>query len=106
MDEAKYIIILGALHFIGDFAFQSNWMAMEKGRSWEVLLYHVLTYTAPFALLFLVTERATIAGLVFIAVTHFIEDAAKARYQLIKTIWADQLVHLVVLAIALKWQWM
>lgn len=101
------IIVLFALHFIGDFAFQSAWMAMEKPKSWEVLTYHVATYTAPFALLLLLpTSGATELGIGVIFVTHFLEDAAKGQWGLVKSIWLDQLVHLTILVALVYLGWM
>lgn len=101
------LLLLVALHFIGDFAFQSAWMAMEKGKDWQVLTYHVCTYTAPFALLLEVPgSEATVAGVVFIFITHFVEDAAKGRYGLIKSIWLDQAIHLAVLIFVRLVGWM
>jgi len=40
------LLIWLACHFVGDFAFQSTWMSVEKGKSWEVNFYHCATYTA------------------------------------------------------------
>lgn len=34
------------IHFLGDFAFQTNWMATQKSRSLKALFAHVGTYTA------------------------------------------------------------
>ena len=42
------LLIWLACHFVGDFAFQSTWMSVEKGKSWEVNFYHCATYTAVF----------------------------------------------------------
>jgi hypothetical protein len=107
MDTATTFTVLCALHFIGDFAFQSTWMAMEKGKSWEVLTYHVATYTAPFTLLMALPENGTTPiGLAVLTVTHFLEDAAKGRWGLIKSIWLDQAIHVAVLAILLIAGWM
>lgn len=101
------LILLFSLHFIGDFAFQSHWMAMEKGKSWEVLTYHVCTYTAGFCLLLAIPgSGATALGVLVIFVTHFIEDAAKGRYGLIKSIWLDQSIHLAVLIFLVLVGWM
>ncbi|HET8846964.1 MAG TPA: DUF3307 domain-containing protein, partial [Ktedonobacteraceae bacterium] len=44
------LLIWLACHFVGDFAFQSTWMSLEKGKSWEVNFYHGATYTAVFVL--------------------------------------------------------
>ena len=78
-----------ACHFVGDFAFQSTWMTVEKGKSWEVNFYHCATYTAVFVL-FLHPSFPAIAVLLG---THFVVDALKARYKVIEPIWLDQLLH-------------
>lgn len=82
-----------ACHFVGDFAFQSTWMSMEKGKSWEVNFYHCATYTGTFILF----GHASLAAAVLLLVTHFIVDALKARYKIIKSIWLDQLLHIVTI---------
>lgn len=93
------LLIWLACHFIGDFAFQSAWMSVEKGKSWEVNFYHCATYTATFVLFARPTTNAVIALLC----THFVFDALKARYKVIRTIWLDQLLHIAtILAILLS----
>ena len=47
----QYVAALIMCHVVGDFAFQSAWMAMEKAKSKEVLVYHVVTQASPFVLL-------------------------------------------------------
>src|SRR5579883_1152325 len=54
------LLIWLACHFVGDFAFQSAWMTIEKGKSWEVNFYHGATYTAPFLLFAHCTPLAAI----------------------------------------------
>ncbi len=92
------LLLYGAIHFIGDFAYQSTWMAMNKGKDWEVLLYHCLTYTAPFVIVasLLGTPTAAVSAII-IFVSHFAIDTCSARLKWIKTIWGDQLWHLSVL---------
>ena len=89
-----------ACHFVGDFAFQSAWMSMEKGKSWEVNFYHCATYTATF-ILFVHPSPLAVAILL---TTHYIVDTLKARYKVIGPIWLDQLLHVltIVLILALK----
>jgi hypothetical protein len=89
-----------ACHFVGDFAFQSTWMSMEKGRSWEVNFYHGATYTAVFVLF---AHPSPIAVAVLLA-THFVVDPLKARYGVIGPIWVDQLLHVltIILILGLK----
>jgi hypothetical protein len=82
-----------AAHILGDFAFQTEWIYLNKGENLEVNLYHSLTYTASFVLL----GYYSLWGLGIIFVTHFIEDALKARYKVVKTIWQDQFIHLSVI---------
>ena len=46
----QMLLVWLACHFVGDFAFQSTWMSVEKGKSWEINFYHCATYTATFIL--------------------------------------------------------
>ena len=91
------IITWLSCHFVGDFAFQSTWMSMEKGKSWEVNLYHCATYTAVF-ILFVHPSLLAIATLFG---SHIVIDALKARYKLIGPIWLDQLLHFAVIVLIL-----
>ncbi|QBD83044.1 DUF3307 domain-containing protein [Ktedonosporobacter rubrisoli] len=89
-----------ACHFIGDFAFQSSWMSIEKGKSWEVNFYHCATYTATFVLF----AHPTLLATLVLFGTHCIVDPLKARYKVIGPIWLDQLLHIltIVLILGLK----
>ena len=40
-----FILYLLLAHWVGDFLFQSTWMATNKYNSWEALLLHTATYT-------------------------------------------------------------
>ncbi len=93
MSALSTVLIWLACHFIGDFAFQSTWMAANKGKSWEVNFYHAATYTAVFVLF----ARATPAAIAVIFLTHAIIDPLKTRYNLIKPIWIDQALHFIVI---------
>lgn len=77
-------------HFIGDFVFQSNWMALNKSKSWLALTAHVTIYAATigcwgcgvFVLAGFPWDAAlaragVFAGLTF--VTHFVTDAITSR---------------------------
>jgi hypothetical protein len=91
-------LFLLAGHFLGDFAFQSTWMAEKKGQSWEINFYHVLVYTASvLALGKLGNYSLTITGLLIIALSHFFIDSLKARYEKIPYLWLDQILHLLIL---------
>ena len=86
-----------ACHFVGDFAFQSTWMSVEKGKSWEVNFYHCATYTAVFILL----ARPSLLALAIIFGTHFVIDPLKSRYKVIGPIWVDQLLHVLTILLIL-----
>jgi hypothetical protein len=115
-------ISLLVLHFIGDFLLQSNWMALNKSKSWRALLAHCAVYSAcflPFGLAF--------AGITFLghvltdAVTSritsklwFFEQAAGGvnewhyipggkRHWFFVTIGADQLIHYAALTATYAW---
>jgi hypothetical protein len=64
-------------HLIGDYIFQSNWMALNKVKSYNACFWHALVYSMPF--LFLSPSLAAIA---FIFASHFTVD----RFSLAKYI--------------------
>ena len=104
---ASALLLWSAVHFFGDFAFQSAWMAMMKSplanngddvHPNEVLLYHCLTYTATFVIAtkaFAVSANPLAFLVIFLA--HAVVDWHKARKRLITTIWLDQTLHLLTL---------
>lgn len=64
------LIVLGILcHFIGDYLFQSHWMATEKTNHWLPAIAHGVTYTIPFMFL-----TQSIPALLVICVTHILID--------------------------------
>jgi hypothetical protein len=93
----QVLLIWLACHFVGDFAFQSTWMTLEKGKSWEVNFYHGATYTAVFVLF---AHSSPLATAILFG-THFIVDPLKARYKIIGPIWLDQLIHVATIVLIL-----
>lgn len=93
------LMIWLACHFVGDFAFQSTWMSMEKGKSWEINFYHCATYTATFILF--AHPSLSLLAIITILVTHYIVDTLKARYKIIGPIWLDQVLHVLTLMLIL-----
>lgn len=90
-------LILLTLHFIGDFLFQTDWMAINKSKRWDALSLHVLVYS-------LVFSYYGIAFVALVAATHFLTDAvtsritsrlwqANQRHWFFVVIGADQLLH-------------
>lgn len=72
-----------ALHFIGDFMLQSDWMALNKSKNWTALAAHVSAYTATFWPLFIVAlgfnRENVVLFLVVTWLTHFLTDAWTSR---------------------------
>lgn len=94
------LLIWLACHFVGDFAFQSTWMTLEKGKSWEVNFYHSATYTA----VFLLFAHPSLLSTAILLGTHFVIDPLKARYKVIGPIWLDQLLHILTIVLLLAFQ--
>jgi hypothetical protein len=93
----QVLLIWLACHFVGDFAFQSTWMSVEKGKSWEVNFYHCATYTAVFILF----AHPSLLAIAIVLVTHFVIDTLKARYKVIGPIWVDQSLHILTILLIL-----
>lgn len=96
----EMLLWLVAGHFLGDFPFQSEWMTTQKGKSWEINLYHALVYTATI----LVTAKIggfnlPLSAIAILATSHFLIDPLKAKWSIVKYIWIDQILHLVVLGL-------
>ena len=88
-------LVLLACHFVGDFGLQTKWMADFKGKNWGINFYHAATYTAVFVLF---ANFSMLAALVLL-VSHFVIDPLKCRWELVKHVWVDQLLHFVVLVL-------
>ncbi|MCB0073301.1 MAG: DUF3307 domain-containing protein [Caldilineaceae bacterium] len=93
------------LHWLGDFALQSDHMAAHKLSSARVRALHVVIYTLPFIAWLAITGQPwpTVTTLaLFIAITHFIIDS---QLFTLGSRWAhkplvlDQGLHLIVLVI-------
>ena len=89
-----------ACHFVGDFAFQSTWMSVEKGKSWDVNFYHCATYIGTFILF----AHPSLLAIALLLVTHYVIDTLKARYKVIGPIWVDQSLHLITIALILAFK--
>ena len=79
-------------HCLGDFVFQSNWMAEEKSKSRIVLLAHSILYSVPFSCFLNPSEFQ----IVLIVVSHYIIDWMKIHYKKIITFERDQLLHIII----------
>jgi len=90
----EQFLILLACHFVGDFPFQSRWLSENKAKSWEINFYHVAVYVSVFILF---GPHLSWLSLVIIFLSHFIIDPLKSRWEIIKYIWQDQLLHILIL---------
>lgn len=107
MLDLLFFMILG--HYCGDFAFQTDRMAREKGNSYGVLTAHVFLYTAVLAFFIAVGmfynghnsffSLTTLLVLLAIFTVHWIQDHIKARWfnGSKQAYYFDQAVHIVIL---------
>ncbi len=122
------LFVLIASHFIGDFGFQSAWMAEFKAKDmvmagaggtaavivtrwYEVLGYHVFVYVSTMILFMrLLGYHPTPQGIAADAMTHFVIDRLKGRdflgVRVIPTVWLDQMCHLTVRVILWRIGWL
>lgn len=90
MIERIFVLII--CHMIGDYVLQSDYIATTKGSNWWHLLVHCVLYLVPFYIAFGFTWQ-----LIALFVTHFIIDAAKARYKFVDYV-LDQCMHFLFLS--------
>jgi hypothetical protein len=101
-------------HFIGDFLLQTSWMAQYKATKWIPLLTHVTIYTIVVAVFGFLSGGLSLWGILIIFIGHVILDRKKFVSFWVKNIqradgpsqgWlsivADQIFHLILLAIAI-----
>ncbi len=87
MTPLHIIIYIIIAHAIGDYVFQSSYLAGNKGKDDYLLLIHCITYVAPFVFFFGITWQ-----LLPLFVIHVIVDRLKARHNKIN-LWQDQVIH-------------
>lgn len=86
---AKFVKII-LCHAVGDYLFQTDYMAAMKGKDWYVLFIHCVCYCVPFAFTFGIDWRLAV-----MLATHIVTDALKARYNKI-SLATDQAIHYAV----------
>jgi len=111
--DSMWFLILG--HFLGDYAFQSDNTAKNKGRTPRLLVVHVLVYTLTIAGTYccglLLTGRGISSGFWLIAafagifVVHGLQDLVKARSFSCsrQAYYLDQGLHVIQLFIIRLW---
>jgi len=96
----KFFLLL-ACHFLGDFPFQGDYIGHVKGQSWEAMMYHCLVYTATF----IIFAKISLLFALILFSSHFLIDPLKARYGIIKRVWVDQLLHIIIIYIGFHFKW-
>lgn len=108
------ILIIG--HLIGDFLFQTSWIAKYKATKWFTLIVHVFIYTVTITVLDLLTLHSlSVWGIAFIFVSHCLLDRqtfvgwwmnqimrTSPKSIPLLTIVIDQIFHIIALAVALQ----
>ena len=84
------LILLVFCHLLGDYFFQSEYIAETKGENWYHMFVHCVLYCLPFYLAFGLTWQL---GVIFL--THWTIDPLKARYQKISYT-TDQVLHYLI----------
>ena len=110
-------LLLIWIHFLADFIFQADWVAIAKSSDNKVLTVHVGLYIAPFfpfALCFLPTFDNAMWWLIANAAAHWITDyfssrlttklfKAGERHWFFVVIGADQALHFTALFLTFAW---
>ncbi|MFD1031450.1 DUF3307 domain-containing protein [Metaplanococcus flavidus] len=111
MSQFDYLLIG---HLIGDFLLQSSWMAKNKAAKWLPLLVHVAIYTFVVSVFGIMSGGLSLTAIALIAISHIVLDlrtfvsfwvrtvqTAKGPEQAWLCIMADQIFHIIILAIAI-----
>ncbi|WP_096203085.1 DUF3307 domain-containing protein [Bacillus sp. FJAT-45350] len=102
-------------HLIGDYLFQTSWMAMNKAKHWGALITHSFVYTLIVSVVaYIGFGGLSIWAILFIFLSHVFLDRrtfvqwwvstimqAKGKESFWLGIIADQVFHLIVLVVAL-----
>ncbi|MFD2445148.1 DUF3307 domain-containing protein [Bacillus sp. CGMCC 1.16607] len=108
------VLILG--HFIGDYLFQTSWMAMNKAKKWDALLVHSFVYTLCVSIVaWIGFGGLSIWAILLIFLSHIFLDRRTFVSWWLKTVmktdeksaaWlgimVDQIFHLIILALVLS----
>ena len=90
MSIARLYILL-ACHMLGDYVFQSDFLARTKGENWWHMAAHCVLYTVPFAAVFGIDGR-----ICWLLASHVLIDTMKARWHAIGYA-QDQTAHILTM---------
>ena len=111
MSQFDYLLIG---HLIGDFLLQTSWMAKHKATKWLPLLAHVAVYTLVVSVFGVLSGGLSLVAIALIFASPIVLDrktfvafwvrkvqTAKGPEQAWLCIVADQIFHIMILAIAI-----
>ena len=116
--EPSYVILaVLILHWIGDFLFQTDWMATKKSSSLSALTVHVVTYHVILGLGAIALFGWGLATALFVGVNfivHFVTDALTSKISsrfyasgnmrgFFVTVGFDQMCHHAALILTFEW---
>ena len=101
MDKAILLILA---HYLGDNAFQPDWMVTNKKKYKNILLSHAIVWSTPISLVLMYFGAFSAVKLVFLVVGHYLIDLwnIKQAKECLGDNWyvvADQALHLLQLVI-------
>jgi hypothetical protein len=110
MPSAVYSLFwyLNLAHWLGDYPFQSNWIAQRKTNFWVLILHVSIHFLLLAVILYPATARVWPYLLALVAI-HFALDAAKNWFKIHRPTWVtgpylvDQALHISLLAGVAFW---
>lgn len=100
----RMIIFLVIAHCVGDYLFQSSYLALNKGKDKYLLFVHSILYAFGIILTaYIFTIEITILQILVLFITHMIIDYSRTKDTVIKIlgekriIIIDQIVHYLIL---------
>lgn len=90
------VVIVVAGHFMGDYGLQNNWMAVNKGKNWYVLVAHAFVYSLTVWLCMeFASINVTLGGMLYLIGSHIVIDKVKCMGYTNEV--GDQVCHYLVL---------
>ena len=96
---SEIIIWIIIRHCLGDYFFQTEYLALNKGQDNYLLFVHCVTYCTPFILKFGLSWK-----IYLIFIVHFFTDLSKAKYDYI-SIKTDQIIHYLIALVFVYKNW-
>ena len=94
MSELLLFVVFA--HYIGDFALQSEWVAINKATKWYVLFAHAMIWTGVISAVLYAFGALTVGKVALLLVGHIVTDKWKTMMPADDWwyIYPDQFVHL------------